>query len=415
MRRRSLSFKLLLSYLLVVAIAAVAAFGVARWLGPRLFDTEVRQIGQRIGWVDGTPGNAGQWADNGQGQSEDERGRGQGPAGTTGATTTPTAVGPGTGLESQQAAIEDELADAFTGSLTVAMLVALGVGLVAGFLAATVISRRLLRPLDRMRSAVRRMAAGDPTERVAVPPDRELADLATDVNALASTLAETEERRTRLVSDLSHELRTPITAIDGFLEGLEDGVFEPDAETLSAMRTETRRLERLASDLSALSRAAEGAFDLDMRPTDLVEVAEAAARALSGAALSKQVTIDTHDLEQVPVVDADPDRMAQVFTNLIRNAIQHAPSGGLVVVGSELFDHDVVVSVSDTGPGIPQSDLERVFDRFVRLGGDVSGGAGLGLTIARGIVRAHGGELVARNAAEVGGHGTVFIVTIPAI
>lgn len=406
MRRRSLSFKLLVSYVLVVAVASVAAFGVARWLGPRLFDHEVQQIGQRVGWTDGTRGNSGQGADSGAGV-----GRGQGPgSGGTSATTTVTSIAvPGSGSDAQQQAIDTELAAAFTGSLTAAMLVALGVGLLAGLVAAALVSRRLLRPLERMRSAVRRMAAGDHTQRVPVPPDRELADLAFDVNALGAALADTESRRTRLVSDLSHELRTPITALDGFLEGLEDGVFQPDTETLAAMRTEMHRLERLASDLGSLSRAAEEAFDLDLAPADLGPIVEASARALTGAATSSGVSVDI-DLAGPLSVRADADRMGQVLTNLIRNAIQHTPIGGRVAVAGRVEGAAVVVTVADTGPGIPAADLERVFERFVRLGsGDGSGGAGVGLTIARGIVTAHGGTLTAANQARGGAEFTVSL------
>jgi signal transduction histidine kinase len=411
MMRRSLSFKLLLSYLLVVAIAAVAAFGVARWLGPRLFDHEVQQIGQRAGWTDGSPGNGGQGSVSGTDAGQGPGNRGQGPGGTgTGGTTTPgSTVGPGAGLDAQQSAIEEELGDAFTGSLTVAILVALGVGGVAGLLAAVFVSRRVLRPLDRMRSAVRRMAGGDHTERVPVPPDRELADLAVDVNALGEALAATEHRRTRLVSDLSHELRTPITALDGFLEGLEDGVFEPDGETLAAMRTETRRLERLASDLGALSLTAEQAFHLERDRSDLAGIAAMSARALAGAAAAADVEIDVTGLATDLPVEVDADRMGQVFTNLVRNAIQHTGRGGRVTVSGGRSGGSAFVRVADTGSGIPEDQLERVFERFVRLDdGDGAGGSGVGLTIARGIVDAHGGTLVASNDG-----GAVFTVTLP--
>jgi histidine kinase len=414
MRRRSLSFKLLLSYVLVVAVASAAAFGTARWLGPRLFDHEVQQIGQRLGWsVNGS--GQGPGSDNGSSVGTDSgagRGRGQGTgtaSGTTDASGT-TATTVVTSVAAQEAAIDQELTRAFTGALSVAMLVALGVGLIAGLLAAALISRRLLRPLDRMRQAVRKMAAGDHSQQVPVPPDRELAALAADVNALGAALNETEQRRARLVSDLSHELRTPITALDGFLEGLGDGVFQPDAETLSAMRSETRRLERLAADLGSLSRAAEDAFDLQLQQADLGDIAAGSARALSGAAATAGVSLDFDDLPPLPA-RCDPDRMAQVVTNLVRNAIQHTPSGGTVTLVGVISGGQVVLRVIDTGPGLPADALERVFERFVRLGDGGSGGAGIGLTIARGIVRAHGGDLTAANRPDRA--GAEFRVAIP--
>jgi len=303
------------------------------------------------------------------------------------------------------------LTAAFSGSLSAALMVALGVGVVAAIIGAAIVSRRLLRPLDRMRGSVRRMASGESAEPIPLPPDRELADLAADVNALSRSLTETQERRSRLVSDLSHELRTPITALDGFLEGLEDGVFKPDSETLTAMRFETRRLERLARDLGALSRASEDAFDLVMADMDLGECARDAARAMSAAFAGAGLTVTMDEMPPLPV-GGDRDRMAQVFTNLLRNALQHTPRGGAVALSGERVGDRVIVRVGDTGAGIAATDIERVFDRFVRVGdGDGSGGAGIGLTIARGIARAHNGELTVESGGP--GAGSTFAVSLP--
>lgn len=408
MSRHSLAFKLLVSYVLVVAIASASAFGVARWLGPRLFDHEVQQLGQRFGWSATTAaGTSGTQA----GQDDGGQGRGRGPGGDSAGSPTSSVPGSSAASTVQQEAIDRELGNAFAGSLTAALLVALAVGLIAGLLSAAVLSRRILRPLRRMSRAVRRIAAGDHSERVTVPPDEELAALASDVNALGAALEETEQRRTRLVADLAHELRTPITSLDGFLEGLEDGIFEPDLETLGAMRSETRRLGRLATDLGSLSRAAEEAFVLERHRLDLGVVASDAARALAGAFASAGVDLTVSELPEL-LVHCDPDRMGQVFTNILRNAVQHTSQGGSVSVSGEVVDTEALVRVTDTGSGIAPQDLERVFDRFVRLGdGDPSGGAGVGLTIARGIARAHGGEILARSEGE--GRGAVFEVRLP--
>jgi len=288
-RRRSLAFRLLMANLAVVIVGAAAMFATARLIGPQLFDTEVQEIGQRYGW--------------------NQTGRGSGR----------TAV-----VEQQGEHIEAELNDAYSASLTMALAVALGIGAVASAGAAAFVSRRLLRPLNRMRGAVRSMAEGNYDEKVPEPREIELADLADDVNALGSALAITEERRARLVSDLSHELRTPITSLDGFVEGLEDGVFTAEPEILAAMRGETRRLRRLASDLGALSRADEEAFDLQTQEADLGSVATAAARGLTAAFTSAGVELDIAGLPELPVT-IDIDRMVQVFTNLLRNALQHTP------------------------------------------------------------------------------------------
>ena len=377
MRRRSLVVRLLAANLIIVVVAAAALFVTARLVGPRLFDTEVRQIGMRYGWSQGGgPGRQG-----------------------------------GDGPVQQAALVEEELNAAFTDSLDLALLVAALVGVVTAAGAAVVVSRRLVRPIEEVGAAVRDIADGDYGRRVPTPGDRELAELADDVNALGDTLAATEERRARLVSDLAHELRTPITSLDGFVEGLEDGVFEPDAETLAAIRSETARLGRLADDLGALSRTDEHAFDLALRDADLGEVAAAAAGAMAAAYRTAGVDLDVAVAPDVPV-RVDTDRMGQVFANLLRNALEHTPAGGSVTVSADRAGDRAVASVADTGTGSAPGDLERVFDRFVRLdSGGAAGGTGIGLTIARGIVDAHGGAL--RAASEGRGRGTAFEVSLP--
>jgi len=380
MRRRSLAFRLLVANLVVVAIGAIALFATARMLGPRLFGTEVDILGQRYGWSQG----------GGQG-----RGGGEGVA------------QPVTDVE-----IEDELRSAFSESLNVALLVAMGVGVVASAAAAVVVSKRLVRPISRVGSAVRNMAEGHYDQEVPEPRERELAELATDVNALGATLAATEERRARLVSDLAHEMRTPITSLDGFVEGIEDGVFAPDEEILGAMRHETGRLRRLAADLGSLSRTDEAAFDLRIGEADLGSVAAASARGLTAAFLAAGVELVIEEIPPLPA-NIDIDRMGQVFTNLLRNALQHTPDGGTVTLAGHREGQVTLVTITDTGDGIPPEHLERVFDRFFRIDDEATaaGGAGIGLTIARGITTAHGGNIAA--SSEGPGSGSVFTVTIP--
>jgi histidine kinase len=207
-------------------------------------------------------------------------------------------------------------------------------------------------------------------------------------------------------------LRTPITALDGFLEGLEDGVFEPDSDILAAMRSETRRMQRLTTDLGALSRAAEATFDLQRQTTDLAAVATAAARGLAAAARSAEVDLVITEGPELPA-SIDIDRMGQVFTNLITNAIRHTPAGGTVTLGPRRIGDTALIDVSDTGTGIAPEHLDRVFDRFYRVDRDSppSGGAGIGLTIARGIARAHGGDVTIMS--EGMGRGSTFTVAIP--
>ena len=378
-RPTGLSLRLFLSSLGLAALTAVALFGTARLLAPALFDDQVERIGQRYGWnAEASPGN--------------------GPGGR------------GSSAEQGDGVVADELRDAFAGSLNVALLVALAVGSAAALGGAMLVSTRILRPLHRVRTAVQHMAAGNYDERVPEPADDELARLAADVNSLGGALAESERRRGRLVSDLAHELRTPITSLDGFVEGLEDGIFSPDAATLSAMRAETRRLQRLAADLGALSRADELAFDLRLEPIDLGEAAAGALRALVSSVNAAGIHSHTEALPELPV-EADPDRIAQVFTNLLQNALRHTPPGGRVTIRGERRGRCAVVHVSDSGSGIAPADLPHLFERFYRGPGETSGGTGIGLTIARGIVRAHGGEVSAASPGP--GGGATFSVALP--
>jgi signal transduction histidine kinase len=382
MKRPSLSRRLLWWNLAVVAVGAATLFATARLLGPQLFESRVEVIGRRYGWSDtGTsPGGGGPNRETGSGQ--------------------------------QASLIEAELTDAFGASLTVALAVAVAVGGLAAIVGASLVSRRVLGPLDRVSHAVRHMAQGHYAEPVPQPRDRELADLADDVNALGSALRETEQRRARLVSDLAHELRTPITSLDGFVEGLEDGVFAADAETLGAMRHETRRLQRLAADLGVLSRADEQAFDLHLEDADLTAIATRAAGGLAAAFTSAEVTLEILPGPVLPV-RVDPDRMAQVFSNVLRNALQHTAPGGTVALRSRLLPGAAAVEVADDGEGIAPEHLERIFERFFRVDGPApaSGGAGIGLTIARGIARAHGGDVTAASPGP--GRGATFTVSVP--
>lgn len=284
-------------------------------------------------------------------------------------------------------------------SLPIAVLVSVGVtALVSAFVA-----RRFLRPIDDVRHTTRRLAAGEYDQRVPEPVELELAALAADVNALAATLETTERRRAELVSEVAHEMRTPLATIDGFVEGVLDGVFEPNDRTLTAIREETARLKRLAADLGALSRADEG-FDLHRSPIDLAGLAVDVAERLRPQFDDKGVTLQVQRAEPI-IVEADHDRIAQVLMNLLGNALTYTPAGGHVAVTPRPTTGGAEVEVTDTGVGIAPDDLARVFDRFYRVRGlsRPAGGSGIGLTIARSIARAHGGDIEAASPGPGGG------------
>jgi signal transduction histidine kinase len=294
---------------------------------------------------------------------------------------------------------------------------ALAVGLLAGAAVAAVmtllVTRRLLRPLDDVRTATRRIAAGRYEGGVPLPADPELAALASDVNTLAASLADTESRRTRLLGDVAHEMRTPLTALDGYVEGLIDGVFTPDPATLDALSEELRRLHRLADDLSGLSRAQERRLDLHPDDVDLAALVRRAADRLEPQFDDAGVTLAVQAATALPG-HVDADRIMQVLTNLLGNALLATPEGGAVTIAARGIAGQAVITVADTGVGLSASDAERVFERFYRVAGHPrrSAGSGVGLTIARGIAHGHGGDITAASPGP--GRGATFTLTLPA-
>ena len=300
------------------------------------------------------------------------------------------------------------LVDSLNSSLWIALAASLG----AAAIVSSLVARRIVRPVREVRDATRRLANGHYDERVTEPAELELAELAHDVNRLAVELETTERRRARLVSEVAHEMRTPLTTIEGYVEGMLDGVFEPSEEVLVAVGEETSRLQRLASDLTELSRSEEGATVLHLRVVDLGTLVTTTADRLRPQYNEKGVTLVVQSGPPLPV-DVDPDRIAQVLTNLLGNALTYTATGGRVEVRASR-DHDrAAVAVSDTGVGLSPDDLELVFDRFYRVPGTTraTGGSGIGLTIARGIARAHHGDI---DAASPGvGTGSVFTLSLP--
>jgi histidine kinase len=305
-----------------------------------------------------------------------------------------------------------DLENAFDDALNKGLWIALLASLVLATALAALTSRRILRPLRNVQAATRRLADGRYDERVPVPREVELAELATDVNALGDTLARTEQQRSRLMSDLAHELRTPLTTIQGYMEGLIDGVFEPTPEVYLEVAEEATRLKRLTADLALLSRAEEGALVLDLQHADLGEVAARAAERLRPQFLDKEVELSIGPAPDLPI-HGDADRLAQAFTNIVGNALVHTPEGGRVWLTASCDEVSCEVSVHDTGEGIPPDELEQIFERFHRVEGEgmASAGSGIGLTISRTIVRSHDGELTVGSAGP--GRGSTFTIRLP--
>jgi two-component system, OmpR family, sensor histidine kinase BaeS len=306
--------------------------------------------------------------------------------------------------------------------LSRAMLVALGTGTGVAVATALVVSlilaRRITSPVRSLATAAGQVARGRYAARVPEPAGGdELTTLAGAFNQMAEALHTAEQRRQELLSDLAHELRTPLATIDGYLEGVGDGVMPADQQTLQVLQTETARLRRLVDDLGAVSRAE--ARQLDLHPTRCQpdKLITAAVQAARPPYTAKNVKLTAKLPPGLPQVMADPDRIGEVLANLLANALRHTPSGGRVeVAATSLPDRRVQVTVTDTGEGIPQALLERVFERFYRVDParthtPDTGGSGIGLTISRAIVRAHGGQIHAHSPGP--GHGARFTITLP--
>ncbi|MCX5254567.1 ATP-binding protein [Streptomyces canus] len=299
----------------------------------------------------------------------------------------------------------------------VVLQVGLLFGGAAAFPASVALSRFLLRPLDRVRAATRRLAEGHYDDVLELPSEPGLAALVEDVNKLAAALADTERRRARLISEVAHEMRTPITILRAQIEGMADGIFTPDEAMFASLADDLHRLQRLAGDLSSLSRSEEGAFDLRRKPTDVAMLARSTAERLRPQYDDQMVTLAV-DAGTPVAAFCDPDRLSQVLVNLLGNALAACDRQGHVALSVRAEPspaQHVIVRVMDDGIGIAEHDLERVFHRFERLEHPgrpaAAGGSGIGLTIARGIARAHGGDITAESAGL--GKGATITLHLP--
>lgn len=308
-------------------------------------------------------------------------------------------------------AMTADLQEATIRALNQALAVSVGVGLLVALVAAWFASRRLVEPIDDVRRATRKLAEGDYGERVMLPVEAELAGLAGDVNRLADSLATTEQRRLRLLTDFAHEFRTPLATVEGYMEALLDGVLDPSPEIFGSIALEASRMKRLADDLGLLSRTEEGAVRLEMADVDVGSLVTAVCDRLSSQYIDKGVDLVCEGGPQA-TVRGDHDRLLQALTNLVGNALSYTDPGGTVRVGWTGQSANVRITVVDDGRGIRAEDRERIFERFYRADRTVPGGTGVGLTIARGIARLHAGDITVHSEGR--GRGSRFELTLPA-
>lgn len=292
-----------------------------------------------------------------------------------------------------------------------AILVMLVIGL-ALLALATHGLRRISIPVGDLIEASNRVADGDYTTRVPEQGPEELNSLAQAFNSMASQLEVTEQQRRKMLADVTHELRTPLTVIQGNLEGMLDGIYPADEEHLKSIIEETHILSRLVDDLRTLALAESGALQLKKEPTDLAVLIGETVTALTPQANAIGVTIHTDFQGELPLISLDAERIHEVIANLITNALRYTPQGGTISIRYSMIREEngkkVVISVQDTGSGIRPEDLPHVFDRFYKS--QDSGGMGLGLSIAKHIVEAHGGTITAHSPT---GQGTTILLTLP--
>jgi signal transduction histidine kinase len=313
------------------------------------------------------------------------------------------------------------------GGSVLAVVVALVVGLV--------ITGSMTRPLRSLQAAAQRLASGARHEPLAIPPDKELAELAISFNTMAAELEHQQQLRRQLVADIAHELRTPLSVLRLQLEGMEDGIEQPIPATLHSLVEEVGLLTRLVDDLRLLSLADAGQVSLAIDDLDAGTMVDRAVTAAAARARQQQIDLRAELPTAALAVSADPQRLAQILGNLIENALRYTPVGGRVTMRARLATEDerpktkdqrnpssfvlrpsslVVFEIADSGVGIPPDELPHVFERFYRTDkarARETGGSGLGLAIVQRLVEMQGGQIWADSVA---GHGTTFSIALPA-
>jgi signal transduction histidine kinase len=264
-------------------------------------------------------------------------------------------------------------------------------------------------PLRSVMDAADRVAAGDYDVRVAEHGPPPVRALVRSFNAMTGRLQQADRLRRDLMADVAHELRTPLSVLQGRLEGLADGVYPRDDAQIAGLLEETAVLATLVEDLRTLALADAGALRLQPEPTDLVGLVSAVVRGFEAEASRRGVALRMDPSSEEIEVDLDPLRIRQVLTNLLSNALRHTPAGRAITVNvAKAAETGISVTVADEGEGIAAEDVPRIFDRFYKS--EASRGSGLGLTIAKRLVAAHGGDISATSRV---GQGTTVVFTLP--
>lgn len=303
---------------------------------------------------------------------------------------------------------------AFSNATLLSLGIAVGAAFATALVVSWLVSVRVVRPVRALAGAAQHIARGAHGARVPERGTDELAQLAGAFNKMTASLVDAEDARRHLLADVAHELRTPLATVESYLEAFADGVLPADRENWNAIRTETHRLGRLVDDVQKVALAEAHRLDLHPTSTQPAALLEEAVRAAGPAYAAQGVTLDAEVQQQLPAIEVDRERMAEVLANLLVNALRHTPRGGHVHACVRKDGDLLEIAIADTGEGLAPEHLDRVFERFYRVDparSRASGGAGIGLAIVRAIVEAHDGTVVA--GSEGVGRGATFTLRLP--
>ena len=314
-------------------------------------------------------------------------------------------------MEPQVLQAVQTLEDQFSRSLFMGVFWGGIIALLAGALLSLFLSGQVTRPLARLTASARQFARRDFSHRLKLKRNDEVGKLANAFNLMAESIETNEKLRRNLMADVSHELRTPITILRGHFEALQSGKARATPELLSSLYDEVLRLGRLVSDMESINLAEAGKLPLYLQPVDVSTLLHRAAGAFQYEADERGIRLDVEVEPEVGAWVLDEDRMVQVLINLLANAFKFTPDAGSIRLKASRENHRLSIDVVDSGPGISPDDLPFLFERFYKAGQGRGGGSGLGLTIAKSFVEAHGGTIRADN--RPGGPGSIFSVTLP--
>ncbi len=303
----------------------------------------------------------------------------------------------------------------FLRDVTTASVISAGIAVVCALLVGAWLARRMMQPINALTEATQAMVAGELGTQVQVNSRNEIGRLANSFNQMSHDLAQANRLRTQMTADIAHDLRTPLSILQGYLEGLKEGELTGSPRLYNLLYDEAQQLNHLIQELRTLSLADAGELSLNTQPIDPKALLERSGLAYVMQAEQQGVALRIEAADDLPELEADLERMTQVLNNLVANALKHTQAG-TVTLSARQAEQAILLQVSDTGKGIAEADLPHIFDRFYRADKSrgrnehEAGSSGLGLAIAKAIVLAHGGEISAESQPN---RGTIITVMLP--